>query len=197
MATKTIPLEEATKEQLRAFGRDYAGISFPGFTGEAKMRAAIAEAGYDEIKVADAPAEKPKAASPKPKPAAPKPKPEEADEEKTPQPEPPLTAAEKVAGNAAEGEDPSIVRERIKRDAAFMRVTIPKQQGDGGDEPVTLVVNGKALRVERGKPQLIRMPYYLALKNSEERHFDFMEGDGNAELKPRTVPSYPYSAEPA
>jgi hypothetical protein len=195
MKTTTIPLSEATKEQLRAFGRDYAGISFPGFTGEAKMRAKLAEAGYDEIKVKVESEEKPKAtAAPKPKPA---PKPAEEDEEDDApapkKPEQPLTAAEIVAGNAAKGEDPAVVRARIERDGAYINVMIQRQPGDGGDEPVTVAVNGKTLRIERGKPQLIRRPYYEALKNSEERHFDFREGDGATELTPRMVPSYPHS----
>lgn len=107
---------------------------------------------------------------------------------------PPLSAVEVVAGNAAPGEDPQVVRDRIRRDGQYIQVMIARSPADGGDEPVTIVCNGKALRVERGKPQLIRRPFYECLRNSEERHWDMKEENGQIELVPRMVQSYPHSA---
>ncbi len=190
MAQKSSPLAEATKEQMRAFGRDTAGISFPGFAKEAHMRAKLSEAGYDSIKVADEP-EKPKAAAPKP---APKPKPKDDEENDGPAPpEPPLTAAEIVAGNAAKDEDPAVVRARIARDGEYVRVIIARSPGEGGDEPVLVSYNGRAMRIARGEPQMIRRPFYECLVNSEERHFDMKEENGIIELTTRMVSAYPFS----
>lgn len=73
-------------------------------------------------------------------------------------------------------------------DVPLVEVLIERDEGVGGDRPVFLSVNGRGLLVERGKPQKIKYPYFLALQNAVKTAID--QDPNSGETMTREVPSY-------
>lgn len=71
----------------------------------------------------------------------------------------------------------------------FVTVLIERQEEPGGEEPVFLSVNGRALWVPRGEPARIRKPYFEVLKHSVKTVY---EQNGTDEIRSRNVPMYPF-----
>lgn len=70
-------------------------------------------------------------------------------------------------------------------------IIISAQEGPGGDQPVPVSVNGRAMWIERAKPSAIPYPYYEALKNAVKVVYD---PDPNGGMKPpRNVQVYPFT----
>jgi len=75
----------------------------------------------------------------------------------------------------------------------FMRISIPENDKAGGDEPVFVSVNGKAMFIPRNKTEWVPEEYVEALKNAQE--FVYETADDGLGLKPpRVIQSYPFQA---
>lgn len=72
-------------------------------------------------------------------------------------------------------------------------VMISVTEDPGGSEPIPLSVNGRAMWVERGKPQAIRAPYYEVLCHAIKKIYDPMPDGTGLNAIPRLVPQYPFS----
>lgn len=75
-----------------------------------------------------------------------------------------------------------------------LRITIPEEDKDGGQEPVWVSVNGVGMFIERGKPQLVPLPYIEALQNAVQYVYPQYTGGEGGLQEPRKVHSYPFSA---
>ena len=89
----------------------------------------------------------------------------------------PIQPKAKQAENANTGSD------------EFVTVLIERQEEPGGEEPVFLSVNGRALWVPRGEPARIRKPYFDVLKHAVKTVY---EQTGTDEIRSRNVPMYPF-----
>lgn len=68
-------------------------------------------------------------------------------------------------------------------------VIIDMQEGPGGEEPVPLSVNGRALFVPRGKPCQIAQRYVEVLRHAKQTTYT---QDKDQNMIPRTVFMYPW-----
>lgn len=76
------------------------------------------------------------------------------------------------------------------REKLYVTVNIARTEDPGGNDPVPLSVNGRAMYVPRDQDCEIRYPYYEVLKGAVTTKYDQKE-DG--EMVPRHVPLYPFS----
>lgn len=190
MSVRRIPLGEATTAQLRSFAKDTLGFGLPFLSKEATLAKVQAAWDKDWIEVGDAA-----------EPAAPR-KAASVAEPLTAETvsDAPLTADEITRGNVAVHpssgqplEDPVLVRARLARDAKKVTVSIAKTDDKSVDDRVPLSVNGRMMLVERGKPQLLPLPYFHSLQNAIQYVYDDVEIDGQITRQRREVPLYPYS----
>lgn len=73
-----------------------------------------------------------------------------------------------------------------------VRILIAKEKGKGGDEDVSVGVNGLAMRIPRGVKCDIPYKYYEALCNAVGLEYD-VDANGMLMPVPREVPGYPVS----
>lgn len=73
-----------------------------------------------------------------------------------------------------------------------VRIHIAIQEGAGGQDPVPVAVNGKAMAIPRGKDVSIPVPYYEVLRNAVTHKYD-VDDNGSIIPTPREVPLYPVS----
>jgi hypothetical protein len=70
------------------------------------------------------------------------------------------------------------------------RILIQRSEEPGGGDPVFVGVNGKGMLIERGKPQLVPLPYIEALDHAIKYVYS---QDEDLDMIRREVPSYPFS----
>ncbi len=169
---RTIPLDQATENELRQFACVNLGLEVPSNAKRATILAKI-KGTYtrDEITLTDigGPADALK----------------------------PLAGSEKTEGQLA-GEallDRKVVRNKKEiaklqalRDSEIITVFIDIQDSADGTQPVWVSVNERGQFIERGKDSEIRLPYLHALHNAIRRLYD-QDEDNN--MIPRDVLSYP------
>lgn len=82
--------------------------------------------------------------------------------------------------------------------AEKVRIYVETQDIPGGDKPVAVSVNGRAMLIPRGKEVDVPRPYVHVLQNAVRDIYDPLEG-GGISTTPRKVPSYPFRviADPA
>ncbi len=73
----------------------------------------------------------------------------------------------------------------------MVRVFINITDDAGGDEPVPVSVNGKAMLIPRNENCDIPVEYYEVLKNAVQHKYDPLP-DGGLNPVPRLVPKYPF-----
>ena len=164
MTTKTIPLSQAGNADMRAFAKNVCGLNLGfGGIGNDALRAKIAECGYDSITVQEAP----------PSPVAPA--------AGTPPRRPKLEP-----GNVAAAPQ--------KKTAQSKRMILVARSDDqGGDQPVPVSVNGKAMLIPRGEPVPVPASYVEVLRHAVAYHYDQIDlGGGQSEFRRREVPMYPF-----
>lgn len=75
--------------------------------------------------------------------------------------------------------------------AEMVRILIHVTEDAGGDEPVPVSVNGRAMLIPRGKEVDIKPEYYEVLKNAVQHRYEALP-DGGMNPVPRKVPLYPF-----
>jgi hypothetical protein len=70
-------------------------------------------------------------------------------------------------------------------------ILISRTNEPGGDQPVPVAVNGRAILIPRGKPSPVAYKYVEALTNAEQAIYDPLP-DGGISTEPRMVPAYPF-----
>jgi len=88
---------------------------------------------------------------------------------------------------------PAAPKDDILGSREMVTVYIQPQEGPGGEEPVPLSVNGRAMWVKRGVPSRIRVPYFEVLNHSIRFVYP-TDADGNI-MPPRAVHMYPFSVQ--
>lgn len=71
------------------------------------------------------------------------------------------------------------------------RIQIARQDGNGGDRPVPVSVNGKTMLIPRGEPVAVPEEYAEALRNAKQTVYDKNSDESLGEA--REVPAYPVS----
>lgn len=84
---------------------------------------------------------------------------------------------------------PPIADPKDLNETTMVTVIIHESERPGGKEPVFLQVNGRAIWVERAKPQTIKLKYVLVLQNALETIY---EQTSDKEIVSRVVPAYPF-----
>jgi hypothetical protein len=170
MSTKKIPLDQATKDDLRLFAEAVLGLQVHPNSGYATIRAKIAEVHTDDFILLpedDSTQEIERAAALIA---------EQREAKKDVQ-----RAAGKV-GTSSKG-DPMV------------RMSIAQAEGQGGERPVPVTVNGVTMLIPRGEPVSVPYRYYLALtlavRTIYEQHRDRQTGELITTKK--DVPAYPYN----
>jgi hypothetical protein len=74
---------------------------------------------------------------------------------------------------------------------AMVTVMIAAHDGPGGDEPVPVSVNGKAMLIPRGVEAPIKRMYLEVLKNAVEARYEALDNGGMSPARP--VHRYPFS----
>lgn len=74
-----------------------------------------------------------------------------------------------------------------------MKILIPEEDKDGGQEPVFVSVNGSAMYIPRAKPVLVPLPYIEALQNAVQFVYPQYDGEEGGLGEPRKVHSYPFA----
>lgn len=146
----TIPIEDATKEQLAAFAQQTLGLDVPKNSSVAAIKAKIAAAWDKDHITALADVDASETAS-NPAPAAPAPAPA------APAPAAPVAPAASSAGrmvSAGGARDPKV------------RLYIPSEERAGGNRAVFVGVNGRGILIPRDKEVDVAYRYYEALKNA-------------------------------
>jgi len=72
-----------------------------------------------------------------------------------------------------------------------VRIVISITEDPGGNEPVPVSVNGKAMLIPRGKEVDIPLSYFEVLNNAIAYKYESL-GDGGLNPIPREVPAYPF-----
>lgn len=72
-----------------------------------------------------------------------------------------------------------------------VRVIIQRTEDAGGDEPVPLSVNGRAMLVPRGEPVDIPREYFEVLEHAVTHRYEALR-DGGISSVPREIPLYPH-----
>lgn len=84
---------------------------------------------------------------------------------------------------------PPVADPKDLNETTMVTVIIHESERPGGKEPVFLQVNGRAIWVERAKPQTIKLKYVLVLQNALETIY---EQTSDKEIVSRVVPAYPF-----
>mgnify|MGYP001560779953 CR=1 FL=1 len=165
MAIKTIKLNDATLEELRAFSKKL-NLDVPPRANAFTIRAVISNSGYVkpdfEIETPDAPVSA--------RPAA------------------PIDPMEQY-------EDPKMVQARqAERDARMVPIFIDIVDEKGGDRDVFVSYNGRSMLIPRGREVSIPYPFYEVLKNAVrsvgEQKYD--DRGMPSEIVYRNVTAYPF-----
>lgn len=84
--------------------------------------------------------------------------------------------------------------EAAKSPSDKIRILVHRTEAVDGDEPVSVGVNGRTMRIPRGEPVWVPRPYVEVLEHSERIIYDQINlPDGQMELRPRKVPGIPFS----
>lgn len=79
-----------------------------------------------------------------------------------------------------------------KNGRPFYRIMIPNEEKPGGEEPVMVSVNGRAMYIPRGEPQEVPAEYVEVLENAQSLVYEQYTGGKGGLGKPRIVQSYPF-----
>lgn len=74
---------------------------------------------------------------------------------------------------------------------AKVTIIISRTNEPGGNQPVPVAVNGRAMLIPRGEPVEIPEHFFEALKNAERAVYD-QYPDGGINPTPRIIPEYPF-----
>lgn len=159
--TKTIPLSEATRDQLLHFAEVHLGINLGPNKQNVKpetLMSKIRQAGHEEVVVAVANADADQVAE---------------EMAQVDQRAMQRTESKRAIGGASSKGDPVI------------KILIPEEDKRGGDRPVPVTVNGTTILLPRARPIDVAYRYYLALENAKQTLFD--QNPETGEITNRTV----------
>lgn len=176
---KRIPIEQATLEDLKAFATVVLGLELDGRATADSIRAKLKTAGYQLETI-----------------------PAEVTE---------MTTKKQVYGKDFRTGIPTFTKQNPdtgetiidpdcpkKSPMLFARINIPITSKPGGDEPVAVGVNGRAMAIPRGKDVDVPMKYVEVLMNAKEMAYE--EYDPTRDMlgglgMPSLVDSYPFSVQ--
>lgn len=170
MEIRTIPMAEASRDQLYAYATTVLGLDVHTGTGEEKIRAAIAAANPD-AKTIEIMA--PAVAGPA----------------EVAAPAPPEAAAPLGPPAAAPAAPPAPPEVQSKSDTVI--VFINTSEASDGAQDVFLACNGRGMLVPRGEWCEIPRRHFNALKDAVEERYEPLEG-GGIPTKPRLIQRYPF-----
>ena len=163
MSTKTIPLAEAKAPEMRAFAKTHLGITFKFGVSAQEMRAQIMAA-WDKPDIVV----------------------EEVEAEAAPAP----VARQKFPTAAKVAADPLPARIGAPRKRSIL---VARSNESGGDQPVPVAVNGRAMLIPRGERVEVPESYVKVLEHAIEYRYDERDlGNGQKEMVRREVPAYPF-----
>ena len=97
--------------------------------------------------------------------------------------------AEAEVSQAGQAPQPQTA-EQQEPDREMVRIHIHTTEEAGGNEPVSVGVNGKVMRIPRGEDVDIPYTYYEVLKHAIAKKYDPLPDGGMSEA--REVPMYPF-----
>lgn len=164
-------LNDATLEQLRGFATNYLGLELAPTLNTDNVRAKIT------------------AAWPQPFILVPDTNPPTSIESASSPPAPPTAPGEVPGAPLLAG------RQTVRPDAGKVRISIARQEGPGGADPVPVGVNGKIMVIPRDEDCDIPYPYYEALSHAIKKVYDPMPDGNGYNPIPRLVPEYPWNTK--
>ena len=169
MTTRTIPLADATEDELRRFATEALGLPVGPLAKSELIRSRIATC-YDrnEIILTVTEDDAPPVAS----------------EAST---SPPATSAAAETPEPVDGH-PADVAEVAE---PWYIIMIPETETSDGTDPVPVCPNGRNMFIERGKPQRIKHRYFDALNNAKQKVYEQPDGPQGKTVT-REVLSYPF-----
>lgn len=157
-----IPIESATREQLKAFAESDLGLTVKTQTPPQFIKKQIASANWDKPFILVDP--------------------------RTPSARP--TAAPLKRPVPGKAEAPKPVHEAVEVAEPMVRMQIAEQAGPGGKRAVYVGVNGRAILIPRNRPVEVKLRYYNALVIAIETLFELNEETN--EMESRDVTTYPF-----
>lgn len=83
-------------------------------------------------------------------------------------------------------------RQASRPKKGYVRIHIHVTEDPGGNEPVPVGVNGKAMLIPRGEDVDIKEEYFEVLKNAVQHKYEMMPDGKSINPNPRKVPLYPF-----